>query len=124
MKITKQSKIKLRSRTLFSFRKPNGTAGLVDTTQTTTTTDTTSTARAEELITNEGAEASKELTQDLSAIVKRNDVSVDASKDAADHLYEQSFALLVALLRPGACANDLAGIARDRGLLPFEGVRS
>jgi hypothetical protein len=28
------------------------------------------------------------------------------------------------LFRPGACANDLAGIARDRGFLPFEGVRS
>ena len=62
------------------------------------TTDTTSIARAEDLISNEGAEASMELTQDLAAIVKRNDSSVDVSKTEADHLYEQSFMLLVGLL--------------------------
>jgi methyl-accepting chemotaxis protein len=62
------------------------------------TLDSTNSAQAENLIANEGAEASKELTQDLEAIVKRNDGSVDASKVDADHLYDQSSMLLIGLL--------------------------
>jgi methyl-accepting chemotaxis protein len=76
----------------------------------TAATDTTSTARADDLITGEGAEASKELTQDLSAIVKRNDASVDVSKSEADHLYEQSLMLLVGLLVGSALVAGIAAI--------------
>jgi len=72
---------------LSDLTSQGGNAGAADTT-----------VRAEELITNEGAEASKELTQDLSAIVKRNDASVDTSKTESDHLYEQSYMLLIGLL--------------------------
>jgi len=66
--------------------------------QTAGTFDSSNSAQAENLIATQGAEASKELTQDLEAIVKRNDDSVDASKVDADHLYDQSSMLLIGLL--------------------------
>jgi len=54
--------------------------------------------RAEDLVAGDGAAASAAVNKGLDAIVKRNDDSVDSSKADADHLYDQSFMLLLALL--------------------------
>jgi methyl-accepting chemotaxis protein len=72
--------------------------------------DSANISRAEDLIAQEGAEASRELTQDLDAIVKHNDASVDTSKTEADQLYDQSFMLLVGLLIGSAAIAAIAAI--------------
>jgi methyl-accepting chemotaxis protein len=72
--------------------------------------DSANITRAEDLIAQEGAEASRELTQDLDAIVKHNDASVDTSKTEADQLYDQSFMLLVGLLIGSAAIAAIAAI--------------
>jgi methyl-accepting chemotaxis protein len=72
--------------------------------------DSANISRAEDLIAQEGAEASRELTQDLDAIVKHNDASVDTSKTEADQLYDQSFMLLIGLLIGSAAIAAIAAI--------------
>ncbi|MGN6685012.1 MAG: methyl-accepting chemotaxis protein [Devosia sp.] len=72
--------------------------------------DSANITRAEDLIAQEGAEASRELTQDLDAIVKHNDASVDTSKTEADQLYDQSFMLLIGLLIGSAAIAAIAAI--------------